>query len=278
MYPHEKQKKTIEKYVSITVPSSSNERTQEQIEETDGVLERIARIDEDYNAYEKKMGQEEAFRADTKRELHVKTMQTVEQTSEYMHSAQEAQRTVEKLAKKVQSLFYKIQCDQVGGKMGGREGPKTPGGTAKRSDSQLLLAGGGGGVNESNILKFMELIEQRAVEIIADFTKKMSQRDQLQLTPVLSSGNTFTGADMVAGSDILNSLVDDDGDEVEEVGGDGGVKPLCLSEMRRQTAEKLMRSKAHGGASQGGGGGGGAAGEGKNTRASMKSKGKKSKK
>ena len=42
-----------------------------------------------------------------------------------------------------------------------------------------------GGVNESNILKFMELIEQRAVEIIADFTKKMSQQQQYQLTPVL---------------------------------------------------------------------------------------------
>ena len=116
---------------------------QEQIEETDNILEQIQRTDKEYNQYEKRMGEEEAMRANTVTELHEKTKQKVEQTTEYQNSADEAQRTVDKLAKKVQGLFYKIQCDQVGGRDSKTGGGKGTGG-AKRSDSQLLLAGGGG--------------------------------------------------------------------------------------------------------------------------------------
>lgn len=213
---------------------------QDQIEETDFITDRTARIQMDHEDYETGMGEEEAARAESVKAIQDKISQTEEQTAEYAVSAAEAQRTVDKLAKKVQSLFYKIQCEQVdqGGHQG--KGGQKSAKPMARTDSQLLLAGGGGGVNESNILQFMELIEQRAVEIIADFTRKSMQREQQIITPVLASGMSCVSVEGL----LHKARADSAAEEAEE--GDLMIedeKPVALSEMRRQTAEKLMKQK-----------------------------------
>eukprot|EP00622_Pseudochattonella_farcimen_P004569 FR739971.1.p1 GENE.FR739971.1~~FR739971.1.p1 ORF type:complete len:100 (-),score=7.98 FR739971.1:15-314(-) len=62
----------------------------------------------------------------------------------------------------------------------------------------------------------------------------MSQQQQYQLTPILSSGGSFTGVGMIQPPDSLNDDEAEDEPDIE--------RPLNLNEMRRQTAEKLMRS------------------------------------
>lgn len=208
---------------------------QDQIEETDAIQERTARIETEHREYETAMGEEEAARAESVKKIEDNIRQTEEQTAEYAHSAAEAKRTVDKLSKKVQSLFYKIQCDQVdsGGKGGKRSKAVR---SMPRPDSQLLLAGGGGGVNETNILQFMELIEQRAVEIIADFTRKSTQRDQQLATPVLSSGASVFTAEQVLSRPRGDSAAEQEEEDEESE------RPITLTEMRRQTAEKLTKA------------------------------------
>ena len=81
------------------------------------------------------------------------------------------QQDLEKISKKVQSIFFKIQCDQMdSAKQGGGNQTKSTGGNKVKSmnrseDSKASLLAGQT-VSESNVIDFMGVIEQRAVSII----------------------------------------------------------------------------------------------------------------
>ena len=155
-------------------------------QETDWTLERHARLEEEIKKYEERLGEEEAQRAEAMADLQEKWRNAKEATEECSQAALEAQRTLDRIAKKIQSLFFKIQCDQVTDKGKPSKGGGGAGGAAgKGSADSRLAALGGQGVSESNILAYTELIEQRALEIIADYTKRMNTHWQRQMTPML---------------------------------------------------------------------------------------------
>ena len=47
----------------------------------------------------------------------------------------------------------------------------------KQKNENRVMALSGNTVNDSNILEYMKVIEERLVQIIAEYTKKMSQKD-----------------------------------------------------------------------------------------------------
>lgn len=78
---------------------------------------------------------------------------------------------IDSISKKVQSLFFKLQCDLVDTK-GAAANRGQKGVTVSRPDSKFsLLIGQGGGVSESNVLDYMAIIEQRAVDIISEYLR-----------------------------------------------------------------------------------------------------------
>ena len=232
-------KEIVHKYVKSEEETFSLfNYVQAQNQETDWTLERHTRLEEEIKSYEEKLSDEEAQRAEAMADLQGKWRNAKEATDECSHAAQEAQRTLERIAKKVQSLFFKIQCDQL--TTGARETKGTKGAAQKanigRPDSRLALLSGQG-VTESNILAYAELIEQRALEIMSDYTRRMNHQEQRHMTPVLDPSRSISivnQQDQIKAPDI-------DADDEEDNEDDG--RPIALEEMRRRTAERI--SKKH---------------------------------
>lgn len=211
----------------------------EQIKERDATLERLEMIESEHEKYERDMATEDAARAEIISRLHATVKQTKEQTGEYMESAEAAQKTIDVLGKKVQGLFYKIQCDQVG-----KNGPNK----GQKSESQLLLAAGGGGVNETNILKFLEIIEQRAVELMTEYTRRVSAQAMATApgSPASSQGlmMMLPCPSLKSPSKSIRDTLqppDSRDDDLDDVVVESD-KPLPVSLLRQRTAEVLMQS------------------------------------
>ncbi|KAJ1462622.1 hypothetical protein M885DRAFT_431029 [Pelagophyceae sp. CCMP2097] len=204
-------------------------------QETDWTLERHARLAEDIAAYEEKLSEEEARRLKAMADLQDKWRSAKEATDECSHAALEAQRTLERIAKKVQSLFFKIQCDQVSVPATSKDGKFAAKVNKGGRDSRLALLSSGQGVTESNIVQHAELVEHRALEIMAEYTRKTHAAEQRRVTPVLEPSTsldiTAHLADRVKPPDLEDDLEDDE---------DEG-RPILLDEMRRRTAEKQFK-------------------------------------
>lgn len=88
---------------------------------------------------------------------------------EQNHWAREA---VQQISKKIQSVFFKLQCDQMDGKGNQKEQTvsSTKGATVSRPETNVALLTSQG-VSESNILDFLGCIEQRSVDIIGEYLR-----------------------------------------------------------------------------------------------------------
>ncbi|KAJ8598740.1 hypothetical protein CTAYLR_010722 [Chrysophaeum taylorii] len=214
---------------------------QAQNQETDWTLERHARLEEEIKTYEEELSIEETQRAEAMANLQGKWRNAKEATDECSHAAQEAQRTLGRIAKKVQSLFFKIQCEQMmsasardSGKSRKMSGQKSSG--IGRPDNKLALLSGQG-VTESNILAYAELIEKRALEIMSDYTRRMNRQENSNMATVLDPSKCLGG---VSQSDVVKPPeIDGDDDEAEDDDG----RPIALDEMRRRTAEMLAKKQ-----------------------------------
>jgi len=209
---------------------------QAQNQETDWTLERHARLEEEIKTYEEKLSEEETQRAEAMADLQGKWRNAKEATDECTHAALEAQRALERIAKKVQSLFFKIQCEQMMTGLHEVKNSKRDGQKAglRRPDGRLALLSGQG-VTESNILAYAELIEQRALEIMSDYTRRMSYEEQRHMALILDPSRSV--AAITYKDHIKPPEVDDDEEEMFE---DDGC-PITLEEMRRRTAEKISK-------------------------------------
>lgn len=77
---------------------------------------------------------------------------------------------VAQISKKVQSIFFKLQCDQMDNKANQAQGNKnaSKGVAMSRPESKVAILAGQT-VSDSNVLDFMGCIEQRAVNIISEY-------------------------------------------------------------------------------------------------------------
>lgn len=215
---------------------------QEQIEERDKFVEQAQDIEEEAVKLRRTYAIEEEERKRKLAKQNKELAVVIESTKEFTDTSTQQQISIEQLAKKVQSLFYKIQCDQLGGREGNKGGGKKQHNQGQQRDSQVVMAGavgvGGGAVNESNILKFLELIEQRGVEIVADFTKKMDRQEAKNLTPVLTEkpkglGKSQSLLETLSGPDLIpDEFIEEEEDEE---------LPVSTVDIKRSTAEKLMK-------------------------------------
>lgn len=219
---------------------------QTQNQETDWTLERHARLKEEIKTYEEQLSEEESERAEAMADLQGKWRNAKEAHDECFHAAQDAQRMLDRIAKKIQSLFFKIQCDQIlaSGTRESGKGSKLNGQKpfVGRSDNRLALLCGQG-VTESNILAYAELIEQRALEIMSDYTKRTRYRDQGQTNendPKTASADSPKSSFGVSQMDVVKPPeVDTEDDDNDDEDG----RPIALAEMRRRTAEMLAKKQ-----------------------------------
>jgi len=147
--------------------------------EIDNVVETTNQISIDIEKFKEEQKEQEVSKIHVLDELQRK-LETVKDSTKL---ADEKNKTLtENLAlvnKKVQSIFFKLQCDQVDGK-GANNNPgaqKQKGVTMSRPESKVALLAGHS-VSDSNVLEFMACIEQRAVDIIFSYLRSMTDHEK----------------------------------------------------------------------------------------------------
>ena len=206
-------------------------------QETDLTLEQHARLEEEILAYANDQKAQESNRLATVENYNKQVEEAKEERRKMTILAMDEQKTVEKIAKKVQTLFYKIQCDQLleSGAKGGKGG-------AVSSESRMAVLSGQG-VSESNILHFMGLIEERAVQVIGEYVRKLSMSREGRRPSVMggSLGSITKAANDAAGHAAGVPNIEDF--EATEEDSDDDEKPLSMTEMKKRVEDKVVQVK-----------------------------------
>jgi hypothetical protein len=110
-------------------------------------------------------------------ELQQRLASTLEITRQLDSQNNAHQESVSQIGKKVYTLFFKLQCDQMDTKgaqvTGGNKNQKWSSGARPESKIALLTSQG---VSESNVVDYLGCIEQRAVDIISEYLRVVSSQ------------------------------------------------------------------------------------------------------
>eukprot|EP00968_Pinguiococcus_pyrenoidosus_P002136 scaffold111_cov252-Pinguiococcus_pyrenoidosus.AAC.4 len=147
-----------------------------------------ARIAQDIRKYLDDQNEEERQRATVVKQLQDEQEQAVRTVDGFDKLRGEAQRMLARISKLVTNLFFKIQADQMQGRDAPAAGDRAAKGSApgkglERAESKVTLLTGQG-ITDTNILQYMAMIEQRTVEIIAEYTRKVVQKESRAVSPV----------------------------------------------------------------------------------------------
>jgi len=214
--------------------------------EIETVVEAQGQVTRDVTAYREQQEAQDSERGSMLNELTGKLQATEDAIGEQEALNRSYSESVEQIAKKVQSLFFKLQCDQMETKTTSTsKGAK--GTTMSRPESKVALLTGQGGVSDSNVLDYMAIIEQRAVDIISEYLRFKAYFDATQPrspTPgpatrriqVMDQSKTVT-LDLNAVGDLTGHeedlLVPDEGEDN---------KPVDLSTFKEKLLKKLSDS------------------------------------
>ena len=149
------------------------------------------------------------------------------------------QDSVDQIAKKVQSLFFKLQCDQMDSAKTGSTSVKVgqKGQSVPRTESKIAILSGQS-VSESNVLDFMGAIEQRAVDIIAEYLKGQNRPDGNRsptpgpMTPMKWPVSTIIELPEFSEDEIFNEAEEQDS------------KPIDLSAFKEKLQRKITMANS----------------------------------
>mmetsp|Transcript_21419 Transcript_21419/g.31018 ORF Transcript_21419/g.31018 Transcript_21419/m.31018 type:complete len:515 (+) Transcript_21419:73-1617(+) len=145
---------------------------QSQNTEIELALEHKNRLEEEVKKYEEHQLDQEYQRKSILDSLQARLQSTLDATKSCEEENRKNHDSVQQIAKKVQSLFFKLQCDQMDTAKGSAaivKGSKS-GSSMSRNESKIAILTGQG-VAESNVLDYMGAVEQRAVDIIGDYIR-----------------------------------------------------------------------------------------------------------
>lgn len=154
---------------------------QTQNAEIESVLEADLKLKADIKEYLKNQEIEDEQRMKSLNKLQRRLESTKQAGSRCEEACKQNQEACHEVAKKIQNLFFKLQCDQMdnptkqavttgstgASKTGGNKGGNN---NSTRGDTKLSLLAGQP-ISESNVLDFLGCVEQRAVEIINDYLR-----------------------------------------------------------------------------------------------------------
>ena len=161
-------------------------------------------------------------------------------------TAIEGRRTIETIARRVTALYFKLQCQKLDQDKHTSKNNSLP--PQLQSDRKLTTIGGGE-VSERNILKLLELIETRSIQIVDAYlnqlaTTKQTRRPSLILSPQMFERASFARHPSIAESDegtesdedSSSSSSSDDDDE------NGFGRPMSVSDIRREAKAQMKES------------------------------------
>ncbi|KAJ1412512.1 hypothetical protein B484DRAFT_335765, partial [Ochromonadaceae sp. CCMP2298] len=143
--------------------------------EIDATVEATAQTEADISQYQNEQNDQDQQRRTAIDELQQRLASTLEITRQLDAQNTAHQESVSQIGKKVYTLFFKLQCDQMDTKgaqvTGGNKNQKWSSGARPESKIALLTSQG---VSESNVVDYLGCIEQRAVDIISEYLRVVS--------------------------------------------------------------------------------------------------------
>mmetsp|Transcript_21773 Transcript_21773/g.36408 ORF Transcript_21773/g.36408 Transcript_21773/m.36408 type:complete len:631 (+) Transcript_21773:133-2025(+) len=150
--------------------------------EIDTTVEATAQTEAEIAKYKDDQQDQDQQRRSTIDELQQRLASTLEVTRQLDAQNTSHQESVSQIGKKVYTLFFKLQCDQMdtkGSQVTAGKNQKWSSGARPESKIALLTSQG---VSESNVVDYLGCIEQRAVDIISEYLR------------VINAQNAATGA------------------------------------------------------------------------------------
>jgi hypothetical protein len=139
--------------------------------EIDAVIDSTAQTEAEIAQYRADQQDQDQQRRSTIDELQLRLANTLEVTKALDAQNMAHQESVSQIGKKVYTLFFKLQCDQMdtkGSQVNGGKNQKWGAGARPESKVALLTSQG---VSESNVVDYLGCIEQRAVDIISEYLR-----------------------------------------------------------------------------------------------------------
>jgi len=161
----------------------------------EAVAEASAALDQEMSMHKREQEEQDSMRRKILDELQSRLQTSSEQTQVSEEDNKMLAEHVLQVAKKINTFFFKIQCDQMDSKAKdgaeSRRGPR--GATMSRPDSKVALLQAAG-VTDSNVLEYLGCIEQRSVDIISEYLRRQAEgkiNAPLSPTPGPSSPSRF---------------------------------------------------------------------------------------
>eukprot|EP01038_Epipyxis_sp_PR26KG_P015498 gene15498-20915_t len=172
--------------------------------EIDTVLESTTQTEQDIASYKENQYDQDQQRRLILDELTTRLDSVVEVNKEFEDLNRVHQETVSQINKKVSTLFFKLQCDQMETKSSQATTSKrnqqwSSGGNSSGGNGKIAMLTGQG-VSESNVLEFLGCIEQRSVDIISEYL-------QIQAKLEASGAPTFLNTTGVHNTNRSNAFL-----------------------------------------------------------------------
>jgi hypothetical protein len=220
----------------------------------DMVLESTARVEADIKAYKEQQEIQNEQRMNIVRDLEAKHSQLLDAIQSTEDEINVSQESIAQISKKVSSLFFKLQCDQMdiqkvtqtnasSGQGNHKSKQSTMHGARNPTNIALIVSQG---VSESNVLDYMGCIEQRCVDIIAEYIDHAPNKPDFRSTAGPSAPVHWNASPMLD----LNEVNEDDYLAVEtnpaagsavsnSVSEDVEAKPVDLANYKKSLQKKL---------------------------------------
>ena len=214
-------------------------------QETDSTLEQHSRLVQEIEAYTKDQMDREHQRLSIVNEYKESLEEAHNEREKMADMACEGKVTIEKIAKKVQTLYHTLKCEDM----------ERRASNANDNGYNIFMRLGsykdaygciGDETSERDILRLMELIEKRSMQIINLYSSKInakrrnSRRQSILICPKIYEKLSLSTHHQ--GIQSHNTKTPDLSDD-EESDDDANGRPVSLHEMRMQTAEKMKRAE-----------------------------------
>jgi chromosome segregation ATPase len=214
-------------------------------QEVDQTEEKTARLKADMKKYHEDQGESQVQRKQALDNLKEKLARVQKKQEDYHKGFEESKSTIELIAKTVQSIFFKIGCDQMQGardtmKTSGGKGGGKSGGHGDSSMSLEVSMLSGQDITDSNIMQYLGIIEQKAVEVCGEYAR------QSKSTELATSIGPQTPMQPNPVLQVSIPAYDEFEDEEEVEQAQEPQRLLSLEEMRTMAAVDVQKRKDKG--------------------------------
>lgn len=168
---------------------------QTAIAEIDSYTESKLRTEQEIVEYKQDQASQEEQRRKYIDDLQQRVQTMLHTTMQLSQENDVKQECINQIAKKVNSVFYKLQCDQVdakaggGGTGGGNSKSRNYGSSGVRQDAKIAMLTSQSMPIESIVLDLLGCIEQRAIDIVSDYLRVVNSKEAAGIIAQVNSSS-----------------------------------------------------------------------------------------